>query len=92
MFAADLIVSNGHPWVGDGDVEAWPGILRRIAEVEPEKIVPGHGDVTGLQIVEFMLGYLEALAAAKPGDANPFPALPYPELWDRNLQSPAVTS
>jgi cyclase len=90
VFTADLVVSNGQPWVGDGDIEQWPVILRRIAELGPEKIVPGHGRVTGPEAIDVMLRYLEALRNAAPGDPNPFPVLAFPEMWERNLQ--AVTA
>jgi cyclase len=84
LFAADLIVVGGHPWVGDGDVRAWPAILERIAALGPETIVPGHGDVSGPESIDFVRGYVEVLAASAPGDANPYPELPFPEMWERN--------
>jgi cyclase len=90
LFAAGLVVVDTHPWVGDADVDAWPGILERLAELEPKKIVPGHGPVAGPDAIDFMLRYLDALSNAKAGGANPFPELPSPEMWERNLA--AVTS
>lgn len=85
LFAADLVVVRAHPWVGDGDIDAWPGILERMADLRPEKIVPGHGPVAGPEAIALMLDYLEALRRAAPGDSNPFPQLPSPEMWERNL-------
>ena len=85
LFAADLVVVGAHPWVGDGDIDAWPGILERMADLRPEKIVPGHGPVAGPEEIALMLEYLEALRQAAPGDPNPFPQLPSPEMWERNL-------
>ena len=85
LFAADLVVVGAHPWVGDGDIDAWPGILERMADLRPEKIVPGHGPVAGPEAIALMLEYLEALRQAASGDPNPFPQLPSPEMWERNL-------
>jgi cyclase len=92
VFAADLVVANGQPWAGDGDVGGWLAILERIAELEPLTIVPGHGQVSGPEVIEVMLRYLDALKQAAPGDANPFPDLDFPEMWERNLQALAVNS
>jgi glyoxylase-like metal-dependent hydrolase (beta-lactamase superfamily II) len=84
LFAADLVV-EGHPWIGDGDPNAWPGILTRLAALEPETVIPGHGPVSGPELIAFVRGYLEAFNNAKPGDPNPYPELPWPEMWERNL-------
>jgi cyclase len=84
LFAADLVV-DGHPWIGDGDPGAWPGILERLAALDPETVVPGHGAVAGPAAIEFVRGYLDAFNAAEPGDPNPYPELPWPEMWERNL-------
>jgi cyclase len=92
VFAADLVVANGQPWAGDGDVEGWLVILERIAKLEPVTIVPGHGPVSGPEVIEIMIRYLDALKKDAPGDANPFPELAFPEMWERNLQALAVTA
>jgi glyoxylase-like metal-dependent hydrolase (beta-lactamase superfamily II) len=84
LFAADLVV-DGHPWIGDGDPAAWPGILERMSALGPETVVPGHGPVAGTEAIDFVRAYLDAFNDAKPGDPNPFPDLPWPEMWERNL-------
>jgi cyclase len=86
LFAADLVVVGDHPWIGDGDPIAWPGILERIAALRPETVVPGHGPVSGPEAIEFMRAYLDAFNAARDGDPNPYPELPSPEMWERNLR------
>jgi len=91
VFTADLAITNGHPWVGDGDIDQ-PAILEGIAELAPETIVPGHGPVSGPDAIDVMLRYLDALKNAAPGDPNPFPDLAFPEMWERNLQALAVTA
>ena len=90
VFTADLVVANGQPWAGDGDLDAWIGILERISDLEPATIVPGHGPVSDPGAIEVMLRYLDALRNATPGDPNPFPELAFPEMWERNLQALTV--
>jgi glyoxylase-like metal-dependent hydrolase (beta-lactamase superfamily II) len=85
VFTADLVVTNGHPWVGDGDIDQWPAILEQIADLRPETIVPGHGTVSGPEAIDVMLRYLDALKNAAPGDPNPFPDFASPEMWERNM-------
>jgi cyclase len=86
LFAADLVVVGDHPWIGDGDPKAWPGILDRMAALRPETVVPGHGPVSGPEAIDFLRGYLDAFDNAKEGDPNPYPDLPSPEMWERNLR------
>ncbi len=86
LFTADLVV-HGHPWIGDGDPGAWPGILERLPELGPRIVVPGHGPVSGPESVDVVSAYLDAFNDAKPGDPNPYPDLPWPEMWERNLES-----
>jgi glyoxylase-like metal-dependent hydrolase (beta-lactamase superfamily II) len=92
LFAADLVVNGTHPWVGDGDVRAWPGILERIAELGPETIVPGHGPVAGPDAIDFMLGYLQDLSRADPGSPAPdrYASLANPNGWTRNVEAAAA--
>jgi cyclase len=91
LFAGDLVVNGTHPWVGDGDVNAWPWILERMAELGPETIVPGHGPVAGPEAIDFMLGYLRDLSDASPGSDVPerYGLLANPNGWTRNLEAVA---
>jgi cyclase len=92
LFAADLVVVGSHGWVGDGDVTAWPRILERLAGLEPETIVPGHGPVAGPEAIEFMLRYLDAVTSAGPAAPNPFPDLALADGWEGNLEALAAAS
>ena len=86
LFTADLVV-HGHPWIGDGDPKAWPGILHSLAALGPLTVVPGHGPVSGPESIDFVRSYLEKFNSAKTGDPNPYPELPWPEMWERNLSA-----
>ncbi len=46
-FVADLLFYEIHPWVGDGDLDAWLHSLDAIDALDPpvEVVVPGHGAV-----------------------------------------------
>jgi cyclase len=92
LFAGDLVVVGTHPWTGDGNVAAWPGILERIEQLGPRTIVPGHGPVAGPEALEFMFRYLELLASAEPGAPNPYPDLDHADGWERNLQALASSA
>ena len=87
LFAADLVVVDTHPWIGDGDVREWRRILTRIAALEPETILPGHGPVAGPDALEFMHEYLETIERAESDAPVPkrYEALASPDLWSRNL-------
>ena len=56
-----------------------------MAALGPETIVPGHGPVAGPEAIDFVHAYLDAFNHATPGDPNPYPELPWPEMWERNL-------
>ena len=47
--------------------------------------MPGHGPVSGPEAIDFVRAYLEKFNDAEAGDANPYPELPSPEMWERNL-------
>jgi cyclase len=85
LFTADLVVVDGHPWIGDGDPKAWPGILDRLSALGPRTVVPGHGPVSGPEAIDFIRSYVEKFNNANAGDPNPYPELPWPEMWERNL-------
>jgi glyoxylase-like metal-dependent hydrolase (beta-lactamase superfamily II) len=90
LFAADLILVRSHPWVGDGDVGSWREILPRIAGLEFDVLVPGHGPVGGREDVAAVERYLSDLAEAA-GPAAPLPDRyrdwGFAEGWERNLEA-----
>lgn len=91
LVAGDLIVVGMQPWAGHGDPRTWAAILERLLELDWETCVPGHGPVSGREVVPPLRDYLLALDAAVHGD-DPDPELPAefadwggPEMWARNL-------
>jgi glyoxylase-like metal-dependent hydrolase (beta-lactamase superfamily II) len=71
LFAGDLVgvgshmnLTRGHP------PENWLAILDRLAALEPEHVVPGHGTPAGPEALATVHRYIEAVVdlAATPGD------------------------
>jgi cyclase len=91
LVAGDLVVVGTQPWAGHGDPRTWAAILERLLELEWRACVPGHGPVSGREVIPPLKDYLLALDEAVRGDA-PDPELPsrfgdwgQPEMWARNI-------
>lgn len=93
LFAGDTLFTNYHPNVRDADSEGWIRVLDRIAGIDAQKIIPGHGPVSTRQDVADMKSYLQVFDAkarelsAKTGDADAIAAelkkaLPKREYFD----------
>ena len=61
LLAGDLVVSRTHPLLVWGDPGAWPGILDRLAALDPVTVVPGHGPVSGVESIAAVGDYLADL-------------------------------
>ena len=64
LFAGDLVVVDRVPLVTDPTTTGWIAVLDRLAELSPERVVPGHGLVCGPAGIAFTRGYLVTLRAA----------------------------
>jgi glyoxylase-like metal-dependent hydrolase (beta-lactamase superfamily II) len=68
LFTGDL-VENGafaiFPWFPPDDVdingEGWIAVLEELERLEPEVVVPGHGEVGGTEVIARVRAYLERL-------------------------------
>jgi cyclase len=71
LFAGDLIVVGTHPNLTSGDPEHWLKVLEQIDGLRPERIVPGHGPVSGADAIESVRDYVSTLLtiAREPGPA-----------------------
>ncbi len=68
LFAGDLIAASNHPGMTDANPEHWPDVLRRIQELAPTTVIPGHGPLAGPEAIADLLGYfahVEALVRAR---------------------------
>ena len=93
LVAGDLVVVGMQPWAGHGEPGVWAAILDRILDLDWSTCVPGHGPVSGRDVVPPLREYLLALDAAVRADA-PDPELPdrfadwgQPEMWARNIEA-----
>jgi glyoxylase-like metal-dependent hydrolase (beta-lactamase superfamily II) len=86
VVAGDLVWNGVHPKTDDGFPEDWVGALRRIAELGPSTVVPGHGEPATAAVIAEMAGYLQALVglvtAVRDGEVDPRDA----ELPDGSTQ------
>ncbi|MFJ6887981.1 MBL fold metallo-hydrolase [Streptomyces californicus] len=58
LFSGDLLFNGGTPFVMQGSVAGALAALDRLAALEPETIVPGHGPVCGPETIDAARGYL----------------------------------
>jgi cyclase len=90
LVAGDLIVVGMQPWAGHGDPAAWAEILGRLLELDWDQVVPGHGPVSGREVIEPLRDYLLALdEAVRDGGGLPdrFRSWGQPDMWAQNVEA-----
>jgi len=58
LFAGDILFTNYHPFLGEGNIEEWAKELDDIKLMDVEKIIPGHGPLSGKKDLEDMKEYI----------------------------------
>ena len=58
LFAGDILFTNYHPFLGEGNIEEWAKELDDIKSMDVEKIIPGHGPLSGKKDLEDMKVYI----------------------------------
>lgn len=58
VFAGDILFTDFHPYLAEGDIVGWANNLDRLAAFGVETIIPGHGPVSGNKDVQDMKAYL----------------------------------
>ncbi|MDH4317613.1 MAG: MBL fold metallo-hydrolase [Desulfobulbaceae bacterium] len=58
LFSGDLLFTDYHPYLGEGDIVAWRAKLDEAVGLEAEKIVPGHGPLSSNRDLMEMKSYL----------------------------------
>lgn len=58
LFVGDTIWIDEHPYMAQSSAEAWVAGLELIRSLDPAFIVPGHGELCGLEAVDYMLSFL----------------------------------
>jgi glyoxylase-like metal-dependent hydrolase (beta-lactamase superfamily II) len=60
LFTGDILFTNYHPNIANGDIDSWLKVLDKVAALDAEKIIPGHGPVSGKKDILAMKDYLVA--------------------------------
>ena len=60
LFAGDILFTNYHPYIADGDIEGWTKSLDYIMKMDVITIIPGHGPISTKKDVTDMKAYLIA--------------------------------
>ncbi len=61
LFAGDVLITEPCPGLRDACVREWLDALNYVQGLPVEKIVPGHGEVCGMEEVKKLEGYLSGL-------------------------------
>ncbi|MBI4595977.1 MAG: MBL fold metallo-hydrolase [Candidatus Tectomicrobia bacterium] len=61
LFSGDTVVSNRHPFLGQGNLLEWRKALEEINKMDVETIVPGHGEVCTLNEACRLLNYFKEI-------------------------------
>jgi len=61
VFAGGLLDNARVPEVGDSRLDGWHAALAALRVLAPRRIVPGHGAVGGLELIDAVQDYLRAL-------------------------------
>ena len=58
LFAGDILFTNYHPFLAEGNIEEWAQELDDIKSMAIEKIIPGHGPLSGKNDLDNMKAYI----------------------------------
>ena len=61
VFASDLVFVQSHPYLPDGDPEAWIEVLEGAEAWEADRVVPGHGPVGTMDDIREQIAYMRAV-------------------------------
>ncbi|MCC7402671.1 MAG: MBL fold metallo-hydrolase [Chitinophagaceae bacterium] len=62
VFMGDLLFTERHPWLGDGNPETWKSTLNKLyADTTLKLFVPGHGRVCQKDQLQVLMHYIESL-------------------------------
>ena len=60
LFTGDILFTDFHPYMADGNIDGWIRTLDYILTLNPDYIIPGHGPVSGNKEIKDMKQYLIA--------------------------------
>jgi cyclase len=86
LYAGDLVFNGGTPFVVMGSVAGSLTAVRELRALQPETIVPGHGGVCGIEVLDGVEAYLtfvsELAASAKAAGETPLDAARQADLGE----------
>jgi glyoxylase-like metal-dependent hydrolase (beta-lactamase superfamily II) len=59
LFTGDVLFTDFHPFMGDGDVPGWVKTLDFILALDVTTIIPGHGPISGKKDIAEMKEYIQ---------------------------------
>ena len=59
LFTGDILFTDFHPFMGEGDVAGWVKSLDFILSLDVTTIIPGHGPVSGKKDIAEMKAYIQ---------------------------------
>lgn len=60
LFAGDILFTNYHPFMAEGDIKSWSKVLDYIGKMDIAAIIPGHGPISTKKDITDMKSYLIA--------------------------------
>lgn len=95
LFAGDILFNGFHPYLPDGNLDAWKSKLREVQTMDIDRILPGHGEIAGKEMIADLLDYmedLESLVLGLQGEKIPAAQIeeiavpePYRDWWLDNF-------
>ncbi|NVN99500.1 MAG: MBL fold metallo-hydrolase [Geobacteraceae bacterium] len=58
LFAGDILFTDFHPYMADGDIAGWAKTIDTLLAMDLDKVVPGHGPISGKKDLREMKAYL----------------------------------
>ena len=58
LFAGDILFTDFHPYLADGDIPGWTRTLDALIAMDVERIIPGHGPLSAKKDLREMKEYL----------------------------------
>jgi cyclase len=58
LFAGDILFTDFHPFLADGDIPGWTKTIDALLEMDVERIIPGHGPLSTKKDLREMKEYL----------------------------------
>jgi len=65
LVTGDTLFCDHHPYMGEANFDAWLRSFNKMRELKPDRIIPGHGPVCGLESVDRQQQYMEKMMAVR---------------------------